>query len=161
MYKTHYLKDYRPADFVIDSVHLHVDLKEQDTIVKAILNMRRNPLSDTPEAPLVLNGEELTLRTISLDGQHLSAEQYKIDDQHLIISVVPDTFILETEVIIQPQKNSRLSGLYKSSANFCTQCEAQGFRRITYYLDRPDVMSRFTTTIIADKKLISHFIIQW
>ena len=153
MYKTHYLKDYRPADFVIDSVHLHVDLKEQDTIVKAILNMRRNPLSGTPEAPLVLNGEELTLRTISLDGQHLSAEQYKIDDQHLIISVVPDTFILETEVVIQPQKNSRLSGLYKSRANFCTQCEAHGFRRITYYLDRPDVMSKFTTTITADKNL--------
>lgn len=151
MHKIHYLKDYRPADFVIDSVHIHFDLHEENTQVKTILKMRRNPQAQNPQAPLVLNGEELQLQSVSLNGHSLNADQYQVDDQHLTVPDAPDVFILETEVIIQPQNNTRLSGLYKSRTNFCTQCEAQGFRRITYYLDRPDVMSRFTTTITADK----------
>jgi len=152
MRKIHYLKDYRPADFNIDSIHIHVDLHEQNTIVKTVLNIKRNGLAKTPQASLVLDGEDLELRRVSIDGRILSADQYEVDAQHLIIKEVPDEFILETEVFIQPQNNSRLSGLYKSRHNFCTQCESHGFRRITYYLDRPDVMSRFTTTITADKK---------
>lgn len=149
---THYLKDYRPADFIIETVHLHVDLHEENTLVKTVLKLKRNPLAQTPAAPLVLNGEELSLQSVSIDGKRLAAQQFQVDDQHLTIPQPPDAFILETEVIIQPQKNTRLSGLYKSRTNFCTQCEAHGFRRITYYLDRPDVMSRFITTISADKK---------
>jgi aminopeptidase N len=153
MPKTLYLKDYRPADFQINSVHLHVDLHEENTVVKTVLDIKRNPAAKTPQAPLVLNGEDMSLRSVSIDGKPLSADQYQVDAEHLSIANVPDAFILETEVVIQAQKNTRLSGLYKSRTNFCTQCEANGFRRITYYLDRPDVMSRFTTTITADKKL--------
>lgn len=150
--QTHYLKDYLPADFVINSVHLHVDLQEENTLVKTVLNMKRNPAAHNPSAALVLNGEDMQLLSIHIDGQPLNANQYRVDEQHLTIMAVPDAFILETEVQIQPQNNTRLSGLYKSRTNFCTQCEAHGFRRITYYLDRPDVMSRFTTTITADKQ---------
>ncbi len=152
MPKTLYLKDYRPADFQIDAVHLHFDLHEENTVVKSVLKIKRNAAAKTPQSPLVLNGEEMTLRMVSIDGKTLSVDQFQVDDQHLSIPNVPDAFVLETEVLIQPQKNTRLSGLYKSRTNFCTQCEAHGFRRITYYLDRPDVMSRFTTTITADKK---------
>lgn len=150
--KTHYLKDYKPADFVIHSVHLHVDLHEQNTLVKSVLNVTRNPLAKNPAAPLVLDGEALTLNSISIDGKRLAADQFTVTDQHLVIPQVPEAFILETEVVIQPQNNTQLTGLYQSRTNFCTQCEPHGFRRITYYIDRPDVMSRFTTTITADKK---------
>ncbi len=152
MHKTLYLKEYRPADFTIESVHIHVDLHEENTVVKTVLSIKRNSLANTPQAPLILNGEDMSLRAVALDGHRLSPDQFSVDDQHLTIPQVPEAFILETEVIIQPQKNTKLSGLYKSRTNFCTQCEAHGFRRITYYLDRPDVMSRFTTTITADKK---------
>lgn len=151
MHKTLYLKDYLPADFIIESVHIHFDLHEEDTVVKAILKMRRNPAGNQT-APLVLDGEELSLRNVIVDARHLKQSEFQVDDQHLTIFNVPKTFTLETEVVIQPQKNTRLSGLYKSRTNFCTQCEAAGFRRITYYLDRPDVMSTFTTTISADKE---------
>ena len=152
MHTVNYLKDYQPADFIIDSIHINFDLHEKDTVVKAILKMQRNPLSTNSKSALVLVGEELTLKKISVDGRALEAHEFQTDEQSLKIFAVPNAFILETEVIIQPQENKRLSGLYKSRNNFCTQCEAHGFRRITYYLDRPDVMSRFTTTIIADKK---------
>lgn len=149
--QTIYLKDYRPSDFLIDTVHLNVDLHEDETHVKAVLAMRRNPAVDAVQAPLVLNGEAMALQVVSIDGSVLSATEYKVDDHSLTIDRVPDTFILETVVVIKPQQNTTLSGLYKSRGNFCTQCEAHGFRRITYYLDRPDVMARFTTTITADK----------
>jgi aminopeptidase N len=148
----HYLKDYKPADFIVNSIHMHIDLQEENTLVKTVLNIKRNPAANTPQAALVLDGEELSLRAVSIDGRHLTSDEFQVDDQHLTIPHTPDAFILETEVVIQPQKNTRLSGLYQSRDNFCTQCEAHGFRRITYYLDRPDVMSRFTTTITADKK---------
>ncbi len=152
MHKTHYLKDYRPSDFLIDTVHIHFDLQEENTVVKTVLQLRRNPLAEKLQAPLVLMGEDLALHSAHINGRLLSADQYKVDERNLTIMNVPDQFVLETEVIIQPQQNTRLSGLYKSRANFCTQCEPHGFRRITYYLDRPDVMARFTTTITADKK---------
>ncbi|MBS0350479.1 MAG: aminopeptidase N [Proteobacteria bacterium] len=151
MRNTLYLKDYLPADFVIDNVHIHVDLHEADTVVKSVLNMRRNNSANNPQAPLVLDGEDLSLRSVYINGHLLSSDRYELTEHHLTISDVPDQFILETEVVLQPQKNTKLSGLYKSRTNFCTQCEAHGFRRITYYLDRPDVMSRFTTTISADQ----------
>jgi len=149
--KTIYLKDYKPADFCIDNVHLHFDLHEDETVVKTVLAMRRNPLAKTPKAPLVLAGEDMTLNKVCIDGHCLDDTQYQVDEAHLTIADVKDQFTLETEVIIKPQENSKLSGLYKSRDNYCTQCEAHGFRRITYYLDRPDVMSRFSTTITANK----------
>lgn len=152
MHKTHYLKDYRPSDYLIPEVFLHFDLQEENTVVKTVLKIKRNPAASTAPQALILNGEEMELRSVSIDGHSLNAQQYQVDEHSLTIPNVPDEFVLETEVVIQPQKNTRLSGLYKSRTNFCTQCEAQGFRRITYYLDRPDVMSKFTTTISADKK---------
>ncbi len=149
--KTHLLKDYQPADFMIDSLHLHVDLHEQDTNVKSVLKMKRNPKSSNQKTPLKLNGEAMTLKMVSLDGRKLDDSEFTVDDAYLTINNVPDEFTLETEVIIQPKDNTQLSGLFQSRGNFCTQCESEGFRRITYYLDRPDVMTRFTTTITADK----------
>ncbi|MCB1827418.1 MAG: aminopeptidase N, partial [Coxiellaceae bacterium] len=149
--KTIYLKDYEVPDFEVEKVFLHFDLHENETQVKSVLHLHRNPKSKYQKAPLVLNGQAMVLRSVSIDGQALSDADYVVDDATLTISEVPDNFILETEVTIKPQENKSLSGLYKSRNNFCTQCEAQGFRRITYFFDRPDVMTQFTTTITADK----------
>ena len=148
--QTIYLKDYRPPSFLIDTVHMHVDLHEEETHVKTVLSLQRNSKMKT-SAPLILNGEAMVLKRIALNGQTLSSADFKIDDSSLTIFCVPDEFILETEVIIKPQENTQLNGLYKSRGNFCTQCEPHGFRRITYFLDRPDVLARYTTTITADK----------
>ena len=144
-----YLKDYRPSDFLIDTVYLHFDLYEE-TYVKTILTLRRN-IKGNITAPLVLNGEAITLKTITLDGKALSSSDYILDDSSLTIMDVPHAFTLETEVVIKPQENTQLIGLYKSRGNFCTQCESHGFSRITYFLDRPDVRAQYTTTITADK----------
>lgn len=147
------LKDYTVPDFLIDSVIFNFDLHEEFTLVKAVLQMKRNPASKSKNAVLKLNGEELVLRAVSVNGKTLTEDKYEITPEHLMIPKLPKQFTLETEVEIKPQNNTALSGLYKSSGNYCTQCEPHGFRRITYFLDRPDVMTRFTTTISADKKL--------
>ncbi len=148
---TIYLKDYRVPDFLIDSVALRFELDEEETLVKATLSMRRNPESNLRNAPLVLHGDKsLELKRICMNGQAVPESEYRVTDDSLTIDVVPDSFELGTLVRIQPQLNTALEGLYKSGGAFCTQCEAEGFRRITYYLDRPDVMSLFTTTIVAD-----------
>ncbi len=149
--ETIYLKDYRPADFLIETIHLNFDLHEEYVQVKSILEMKRNPVAKNREAALRLDGEHMQLKKVYLNGELLSQNEYQVDDVSLTIAKVPDEFTLETVVVIKPQENKSLSGLYQSRTNFCTQCEAQGFRRITYYLDRPDVMAIFTTTITADK----------
>ena len=149
--KTIYLKDYHPSSFLIDTIHLNVDLREEETQVKAVLAIRRNSQVPTKQAHLVLDGEDMILQSISLNGKKLSSSEYHADEASLTVYNVPDAFTVETDVLIRPQENTKLSGLYQSRHNFCTQCEAHGFRRITYYLDRPDVMARFTTTITADK----------
>lgn len=148
--KTIYLKDYQPSDFLIDTVHLYVDLHEEFTRVKSILTLSRNPKGN-PNAPLILDGDDLALKNVALDGKVLNDSDYRITDVSLILTEVPNAFTLETEVIIHPEKNTKLSGLYRSRGNYCTQCEPHGFRRITYFIDRPDVMARYTTTITADK----------
>ena len=148
--QTIYLKDYRPPSFLIDTVHMHIDLHEEETHVKTVLSLQRNSKIKT-SAPLILNGEAMALKRIALNGQVLSPADFEINSSSLTISFVPDEFILETEVTIKPQENTQLSGLYKSRGNFCTQCEPHGFRRITYFLDRPDVLARYTTTVAADK----------
>lgn len=142
------LKDYTAPDFSIEKIHLHIELNEQDTLVRSELVIKRNNAMDR----LVLEGEEQTLVSIILNDKPLSSSDYEVTDKQLIIFSVPGVARLTIASIIQPQNNTALSGLYRSKGIFCTQCEAQGFRRITYYLDRPDVMSFFTTTIIADKK---------
>ena len=146
---TIYLKDYRPSAFLIESVDLYFDLREKRTTVRSHLAMKRHPEADQNES-LWLDGEELKLLAISIDGKHLPEDQYLLENNGLRIHSLPDSFVLETEVELAPQNNTALEGLYLSNDLYCTQCEAQGFRRITYYIDRPDVMARFRTTIEAD-----------
>lgn len=147
-----YLKDYTAPDFYIDKTELHFTLDPKETTVKAQLHIRRNVDANTPKAGLHLHGQEMLLRSVSLNGEVLSSSAYTVDDDSLVIAVVPDEFVLQTQVIINPEANTSLEGLYKSRTMYCTQCEAEGFRKITYYLDRPDVLSEFTTTIEGDKK---------
>ncbi len=149
--QVHYLNDYQPSPFLLDNVLLHFDLHEKNTHVTAILQVRRNPAFTQGRPPLILDGEKMQLKRILLDGDELLSSRYQVNDHHLTVFDVGDTFMLETTVEIQPQENKQLTGLYKSGAIFCTQCESRGFRRITYFLDRPDVLTRFTTTITADK----------
>ena len=146
------LEDYRAPDYLIDETKLHIQLNDDETLVTATLIMRRNPLDKKSGAgELILDGQELELRKVLLNGLELKSEDYRVAADHLTIYSVPDAFKLETVVAIKPQNNTSLEGLYKSSKMYCTQCEAEGFRKITYYLDRPDVMAEFTTTIEADK----------
>ncbi len=149
---THYLEDYRVPDFLCDALYLHVDLQEEQTIVHGVLHLRRNSAAKNPGADLVLNGEAMVLQTLLLNGEKIPDDHYRVDSESLTVKGLPEQFILETIVAIKPQENLALSGLYKSRNNYCTQCESHGFRRITYFMDRPDVMTKFTVTISADKK---------
>ncbi len=148
--KAVHLKDYRPPDYRIDHVRLEFLLDEETTRVLAQLDVTG---SDTSRGrPLVLDGRELDLKSIALDGQRLSpGRDYLLDTEHLTIPRVPGRFTVEIETEIHPRNNTTLTGLYVSGGNFCTQCEAEGFRKITFFPDRPDVMARYTTTIVADK----------
>jgi aminopeptidase N len=147
------LAEYRPPDFLIDSVELDFALGEEETLVESHLVLRRNATAGTPKASLRLDGEELTLQMIALDGVPLPPERYAIEpDGALVIAEVPDAFTLDIAVVIKPQLNTALSGLYTSGGNFCTQCEAEGFRRITYFLDRPDVSAKYRVRVTADKQ---------
>lgn len=146
-----YLKDYRVPEFLIDQTDLSFDLQEEVTTVTARLAVRRNPDSDARGGSLVLHGQELVLKSLVMDGEVLEVGRYSVSDELLTINAVPDKFELQVVTEIYPQNNTSLEGLYKSSGMYCTQCEAEGFRKITYYLDRPDVMSIFTTTLEADK----------
>jgi len=150
--KTVYLKDYRPPGFFIDEVELALDLFEERASVRSRLLVRRNPQSDNADAPLVLSGRDLLLKAVALDGSPLSSDRYRLDAESLTIDSVPHSFSLELETEIHPEKNTSLEGLYRSSGNFCTQCEAEGFRKITYFLDRPDVLARYTVTITAERE---------
>ncbi len=147
-HKRKYLKDYRPPDFEITRTRLRFDLDAGATRVESVLTLRRK--TDKGDAPLVLDGVELKLLELSLNGEELDADDYRLGAETLTIDTVPDEFELRSLVEIDPAANTRLEGLYQSNGNFCTQCEAEGFRYITYYLDRPDVMSVFSTEIHAD-----------
>jgi aminopeptidase N len=142
--------DYRPYPFAIDSLELLFVLGEEFTRVQATMRIKRQPGSSGQQA-LVFDGEDLLTDSIAIDGQALPASQYTIEGDTLTIAQVPDQFELTTEVRIKPQENTQLSGLYQSSGNFCTQCEAEGFRRITWFADRPDVMTRYLVRIEADR----------
>ncbi|MCF6218840.1 MAG: aminopeptidase N [Gammaproteobacteria bacterium] len=144
-----YLKDYSATAYVIKNTQLTFELGEGETRVNSLLTVSRRE-GVAAETPLVLDGEALTLLSIRIDGERLAATQYRVADNQLTISDLPSECLLAIETRLHPQSNTSLSGLYKSSGNFCTQCEAEGFRRITYYYDRPDAMSIFTTRIIAD-----------
>ena len=126
-------------------------LKRESTSVRAVLTVRRNERLQGDPPPLALHGEDLDLKEVRLDGRPLASHEYHATAEGLTVHSVPERFELETRVEIHPERNTSLSGLYRSSGNYCTQCEAMGFRRITYFLDRPDVMARFTTTLRADR----------
>jgi len=147
--KTVYLADYRAPDFFIDSVALDFDLGEANTQVSSVMQLRRNEPGG--DKALLLNGRDLELVSVSVDGHVLDAGDYELDTETLRIPVLPDVFTLKIVTCIHPQDNTSLGGLYTSGGNFCTQCEAEEFRKITWYLDRPDVMAKFTTTITADR----------
>ncbi len=146
-----YRKDYRPSGFLIDHVDLLFELDPRRTLVTATMQVHRNPDATARDDTLVLDGDELELQSVRLDGEVLSSGRLESDSQSLRIANAPERFELQTEVVIHPTENTKLMGLYTSNELFCTQCEAEGFRRITYYLDRPDVMARFTTRIEADR----------
>ncbi|WP_422101714.1 aminopeptidase N [Vreelandella sp.] len=144
-----YLSDYQPPTYQVTHTELTFDLDPTATRVTARLTVERHASAD-PQAPLVLNGEHLTLRSLAIDGQALAAADYQLTDETLRIERVPASFTLESEVDISPSSNTALEGLYQSKGMYCTQCEAEGFRRITYYPDRPDVMATFKVTVIGD-----------
>jgi aminopeptidase N len=142
------LSDYRPPAFLIDEVALDFALEPAATRVKAKLTVRRNP---GQSGPLVLDGVRLKLISVAIDGTPLDASAYELTPDHLTLAQTPEAFVLETEVEIDPRGNTALEGLYMSGGRFCTQCEAEGFRKITYFPDRPDVLSRFTVRVEAAK----------
>ena len=146
--KPKYLKDYKAPDFSIEKVHLTFKLDDEKTHVICQMKMKR----ETKKASLVLTGERMKLLAVHLDGKTLSEDQYLVTDKNLTIHEVPDEFCISIENEINPKANTFLDGLYKSKDIFCTQNEPHGFRKITYFLDRPDVMTIYTTKIIADKE---------
>jgi aminopeptidase N len=147
-----HLADYRPVPYLIDTVELDVRLDAQSTLVTSRLSLRPNPASAERNAPLVLDGERITLQSLALEGSALQPGQYHVGEQSLTIAKVPQgPFTLEIVTTCNPSANTELSGLYVSGGVFCTQCEAQGFRRITYFHDRPDVMARYSVRIEAER----------
>jgi aminopeptidase N len=146
-----YRLDYQAPDYTIHRVELDIDLHEHASRVISVMEVERKGGADRP---LVLDGESLTLEKIKINGSVLSEDDYSLREGQLQINSLPqsDTFTLHIETRVDPANNTALEGLYKSGGAYCTQCEAEGFRRITYYLDRPDVLAVFTTTIHADKQ---------
>ena len=143
------LEDYRPPAFIIDTVELDIRLAPQATRVSARLTVRRTA-DAPPGAPLVLDGDELELAGLTLDGRALAADDFSATPQRLEIFKVPDgPFVLDVETRLDPDANTKLMGLYRSNGTYCTQCEAEGFRRITYFQDRPDCLSVYTTRLEA------------
>ena len=145
------LKDYRPPDWLVETVDLDIALHPTETRVRAALLLKPNTDTGTP-APLVLDGDALNLISVSIDGEKLPAERYAAAADTLTIAQPPrGPFRLEIETMIDPTNNTQLMGLYRSGKTYCTQCEAEGFRRITYFPDRPDVMAIYTARIEAEK----------
>ncbi|XP_071918367.1 puromycin-sensitive aminopeptidase-like [Coffea arabica] len=147
-----FLKDYKQPDFYFDTVDLKFSLGEEKTIVSSKISVY--PRVEGGSSPLVLDGQDLKLISVTIDGKALKEEEYCLNPRHLtLVSPPSGRFTLEIVTEILPQKNTSLEGLYKSSSNFCTQCEAEGFRKITFYQDRPDIMAEYTCRIEADKSL--------
>lgn len=143
------LENYKPPDFLVDEVQLRFEIHHDHTIVKNRMLIRKNPEA-AAAAELCLYGRELELISVAANGAPMSSADYALDEEALRIPCRDDALVLEIENRIFPHKNTSLEGLYKSNEMLCTQCEAEGFRKITYYPDRPDVMAKFVTTIVAD-----------
>lgn len=148
-----YLKDYSPPAYLIPKIDLHFTLGEEKTLVRSKLYLQRHPsYSKKKNLPCRLNGVNLKLLRLRLQGKELTPKEYVLDAESLTLPKPPPEFELEVETEIEPHKNYALEGLYKTGKIFCTQNESEGFRKITYFLDRPDILSRYTTVITADKK---------
>ena len=145
--QTIYLKDYQKPAFLVESIHLDIQVYDDHTIVDSTLVMKRQAAGE-----LVLLGRDLELQSIQMNGQLLNADQYQLDSEQLVITDAPDQVILKIQVVIHPESNTQLEGLYKAGDLFVTQNEPEGFRKITFYPDRPDVLAEFTTRVEADKK---------
>jgi aminopeptidase N len=150
--QTIYLKDYQPPGYLVDSVDLHVEFDPTRTRVRARLQICVNPEVKNRGDALSLHGRMLKLLQVKLDDRELAESEYVVDSERLTIPDVPERFVLETLVEVDPEGNTALEGLYRASGIYCTQCEAQGFRKITYYPDRPDVMARYTVTLVGDRE---------
>jgi len=145
------LKDYAPPDYLVETVDLDFALDPKATKVKSKLRLRPNPKAAAGGCPLVLDGEGLVLQSVALDGKPFGLDDYRLDEKSLTIAKVPARpFMLETVTLCDPEANTALSGLYRSRGTYCTQCEPEGFRRITYFIDRPDVLAIYTVRIEAE-----------
>ena len=145
------LKDYAPPNYLVDTVELDFALDPKATRVKSKIRLRSNPKADAAGRPFVLDGEGLVLQSLALDGKPLGLDDYRLDEKSLTILSVPDRpFTVETVTLCDPEANTALSGLYRSRGTYCTQCEPEGFRRITFFLDRPDVLAIYTVRVEAD-----------
>ena len=145
---TVHLADYEPYPFALKTTHLEFDIRDGETAVRCMMEIERREAG----APLVLNGAELQLDRIAIDGRELRGNEYAVEGETLTVSDVPDACRVQVHTRIKPEQNTALEGLYKSGPIYCTQCEPEGFRSITFYPDRPDVLARFTTKITADAK---------
>lgn len=147
-----HLKDYQPAAHLIPTIELTFELDPHRTTVHSKMSVERNQAAEArkSDGALILLADQLTFISVEIDGETLGADRYEVTSDHLKIHHVPDRCVIKIVNEISPIRNKELMGLYASSGNMCTQCEAEGFRRITYSLDRPDVLSVFTTRIIAD-----------
>jgi len=145
------LQDYRPPGYLVDRTELTFELADGGTTVTSTLHLRRNPDADGARTrTLRLDGQALELLEVSMDDEPLAGNEYSVDDESLTLHRPKEAFTLTTVTRIHPEENTSLEGLYKSGGMYCTQCEAEGFRRMTYYADRPDVMAPFRTTIVGD-----------
>ncbi|MGM0412887.1 MAG: aminopeptidase N [Pseudomonadota bacterium] len=145
------LTDYHPPAYLVDTVDLHFQLDPGRTRVRTEMALRPNPEAGEPGAPLVLHGHELELLALAVDGEALTRAAYSVDADRLVLPEVPDApFTVTVETATRPDANTALEGLYTSGGKLCTQCEPEGFRRITYFPDRPDVLARYTVTLEAD-----------
>ncbi|ASK34232.1 aminopeptidase N [Alcanivorax sp. N3-2A] len=146
------LADYQPPAYLVEHTRLDVDIHDGHTVVSTELQLVRNPARQDQPEELVLNGDHLRLEALNLDGRALKQSEYQLQGGRLTIAGLPERCLLSTRVRIEPENNTALEGLYRSNGMYCTQCEAEGFRRITFFPDRPDVLSRFTTTVHADQQ---------
>ncbi len=146
-----YLKDYKPPEFLVNRVDLTFEIEEDQTRVMSSLRIRKNTAAIDTGIPLVFDKGKFEISSVTADGMVLLPGEYEAEDDHFKLASTPDAFTLEITSVLKPQDNTSLEGLYKSGDIFCTQCEAQGFRKITPFPDRPDVMARYSCTIVADK----------
>jgi len=149
--RTIYLKDYQVPPYLIDRAELVFELLEKGTRVRSHLEVRKNPETSSTDRTLRLDGEGLQHQWLEIDGRRLGDDEFVLEADGLRLLSVPDSFQLASEVVIEPENNTALEGLYRSNTMFCTQCEAEGFRKITWFLDRPDVMATFHVRVEADR----------